>query len=259
MTGASLADLVAELSQGPPAAETFRMTVIEGLRIEEMLLSMAEQTDLDFADYASPLLDGTVTSSLLPTNIPDDDGEGLVAWEGLLAPDTYEFVVPATPVDILTTMARTLEQRVASVDWSLLESNGYTPYEGLIIASLIEKEAKLDEDRPLIASVIANRLDLGMALQIDATIIYALGGNPGRVLLSDLEIDSAYNTYRHSGLPPTPISGVRAASLEAAAAPATTDYLYYVLVDPSGAHGFSETLEEHNRKKAEAKAAGVIP
>jgi UPF0755 protein len=259
VTGTPLEDIVAQLTLGPPAADTFRVTVIEGLRIEEMLQSLADQTAFDFVDFAEPLRSGEIQSSLLPEDVPSDDRAGLIGWEGLLAPDTYEFVTDATPGDILSTMASTLERRVEGMDWSDLETLGYTPYEGLVIASLIEKEAKLDEDRPLISSVIANRLDRGMALQIDATIIYALGTNPGRVLLRDLEIDSPYNTYRYPGLPPTPIGGIRSASLEAAANPASTEYLYYVLVDPSGAHGFSETLDEHNQKKAKAKADGVIP
>jgi UPF0755 protein len=135
---------------------------------------------------------------------------------------------------------------------------GLDPYDGLIIASLIEREAKLDEERPVIASVITNRLEAGMALQVDATIIYALGVNPGEVTTADLEVDSPYNTYLNPGLPPTPIGGVRVASIEAAAAPAETEYFYYVLVNSDGTHGFSRTLEEHNEKKEQAKEAGVL-
>ena len=107
--------------------------------------------------------------------------------------------------------------------------------------------------------MIANRLDAGIALQLDATVIYALGENPGRVLESDLQIDSPWNTYKVAGLPPTPIGGVRVSSLEAAASPANTQFFYYVLVSVEGKHGFSETLEEHNAKIAKAKADGVLP
>ena len=106
--------------------------------------------------------------------------------------------------------------------------------------------------------MITNRLEDGIALQIDATIIYALGVNPGEVTIADLEIESPYNTYLYPGLPPTPIGGVRVASLEAAASPAETEYYYYVLIDSDGTHGFSETLEEHNAKKEAAKEAGVL-
>ncbi len=109
------------------------------------------------------------------------------------------------------------------------------------------------------ASAIYNRLEIGQRLQIDATVIYALGETPDRVLFEDLEIDSPYNTYLVSGLPPTPIAGVRTASLDAAAAPADTGFYYWVLVAGDGSLGFSETLEEHNAKIAQAREDGVLP
>jgi UPF0755 protein len=256
--GASTNQIISELIAGPPAPDTFRLTVIEGLRIEEMLQSLADQTGYTVDELATPLLDGTVTSPYLPDEIPEGVPE-LTAWEGLLFPATYDFVVDTAPEVIVGRLVREMNSRMAAVDWSALEEVGLTPYDGLVIASLIEKEAKLDEDRPLISSVIHNRLDEGIALQIDATVIYALGENPGRVLFRDLEIDSPWNTYRVTGLPPTPIGGVRSASLEAAAAPAKTQFFYYVLIDTDGRHGFSETLEEHNAKVEQARADGVLP
>jgi len=256
--GMSNTDIVRQLILGPPAPDVFRLTVIEGLRIEEMLASLAEQTSYTVDELAAPLLDGTVTSPYLPTELPEDVPP-LTAWEGLLFPATYDFIVDATPEAIVGRLATEMTSRMDAVDWSGVEANGLTPYDGLIIASLVEKEAKLDEERPTISSVIHNRLELGIALQIDATIIYALGENPGRVLERDLRIDSPWNTYRNVGLPPTPIGGVRALSLEAAAAPDDTEYLYYVLVATDGTHGFSETLEEHNAKVAKARADGVLP
>lgn len=258
MGGTPTNEIISQLIAGPPAPDTFRLTVIEGLRIEEMLASLADQTDYTVDELAAPLLDGTVTSPFLPEELPEEVPE-LTAWEGLLFPATYDFVADASAATIVGRLAGEMNSRMAAVDWSELEEAGFTPYEGLIIASLIEKEAKIEEDRPLISSVIHNRLDLGIALQIDATVIYALGENPGRVLFSDLEIDSPWNTYRVTGLPPTPIGGVRSASLEAAAMPAETQFLYYVLIDTDGTHGFSETLEEHNAKVAQARADGVLP
>ncbi|NNC75428.1 MAG: endolytic transglycosylase MltG, partial [Acidimicrobiia bacterium] len=240
--------LISQLTTGPPAVETFSVTVIEGLRIEEMLDSMAAQTPFTRVEFEAAL-EGVSTGLHAGSS-------NLASWEGLLAPDTYEFTVEVGPVDMLQQMASTLESRVGSRDWS---ATGLTPYEGLVVASLIEKEAKLDAERSLIASVIMNRLDIGMALQIDATVIYALGENPGRVLLSDLEIESPYNTYKYTGLPPTPIGGVRPASLDGAASPADTDFLFYVLIDPSGEHGFTADYDEFLRLKAEGKASGAIP
>ena len=258
LSGGTLAEIVAAVVAGPEATNVFLLTVIEGLTVDEMLDSIADQTPHSRQDLEEALLSGEVKSVLLPESAPSEYPE-TARWEGLLAPDTYEFLEDATSEEILSRLADTLVSRLDDQDWTLLEEAGLTPYKGLIIASLIEREAKLAEDRPLIASVIMNRLDAGIGLQIDATVLYALGENRGQLLLEDLEIESPYNTYKVAGLPPTPIAGVRLASLEAAAEPADTAFYYYVLVDPSGAHGFSETLEEHNRKKQEAKDAGVIP
>ena len=257
VTGASTDELLTALTEGPPPVESYRITVIEGLRIEEMLASLADQTPYTNGDLAAVLIDGTVTSPYLPPTLPPDTPE-LTRWEGMLFPDTYELASDATPAEILSLMANTMVSRVESIDWGGLPED-VSLEDAIVVASLIEREAKLDEDRPLIASVIYNRLAAGQLLQIDATIIYALGENPGRVLFEDLEVDSPYNTYRFLGLPPTAIGGVRLRSLEAAAAPAETNLRYYVLVDPSGAHGFSETLSEHNQKVAKARADGVIP
>ncbi len=256
-SGADYDTLVAVLVQGPEQVEVRDITVIEGLTIDEILASLSEQTGYTITQLAAPLLNGSVDSPYLPQNAPAGMDE-LVKWEGLLAPDTYEFRIDASPADILGRMANTLASRVDEMNWGALEALELEPYDGLIIASLIEKEAKLDDERPTIASVIVNRLEKGIALQIDATIIYALGENRGEVLREDLEVESPYNTYLYPGLPPTPIGGVRVASIAAAAQPEDTDYFYYVLINTDGTHGFSETLEEHNRKKQEAKDAGVL-
>ncbi len=259
VAGADDESIIEALVAGPTPVEVYRVTVVEGLDLGSMLDSLADQTPYSRAELDATLLDGGVFSSLLPEDDLPAGVPEIARWEGLLFPDTYEFRADATPEEILQRLARTLENRVGSVNWDDYDETGLTRYEGLIVASLIEREAKLDEDRPLISSVIHNRLSAGMQLQVDATVIYALGENRGRVLESDLEVESPYNTYRIPGLPPTPIGGVRLASIEAAADPAETEFRYYVLVDESGAHGFSVTLEEHNAKVAEARAAGVIP
>lgn len=237
-TGMSPEAVLALLIEGP-VREVYRLTVIEGLTISQTLDSIARQTDISFADLSRPLLDGTIVSTLMP-----GDPESLQDWEGLLFPDTYEFEVDATAEEILGLMSATMGERVGSVDWTYLDALGYTPYEGIVIASLIEKEGLFDDDRPVIASVIYNRLALDMPLQLDVTVIYALGGLPdGGLTLEDLEVDSPYNTYLVTGLPPTPISTVRMASLRAAAAPDDTPYIYF-LADEDGRAHFAETFEE---------------
>jgi UPF0755 protein len=243
---------VLEVLLAGPAGTVYRLTIVEGLTARQMLESISRQTDIPLADLTAPLLDGRVTSTLLPR-----EPVSVQDWEGLLFPDTYEFRATATPIEILTVMARTTEERVADVDWSYLIERGMTPYDGIIIASLIEREVVLDEERPLVASVVFNRLDIEMMLQIDATVIYALGGVPdGGLTLADLEVDSPYNTYRNHGLPPTPIAGVRRASLEAAAHPAETDYIYYLLTGEDGSHSFTDDFDEFLRWQREGIGDG---
>ncbi|MBN2113821.1 MAG: endolytic transglycosylase MltG [Acidimicrobiia bacterium] len=253
-TGMSIDAVIAALVEGPGGG-VLRVTLIEGLTVPAMLDSLADQAGFPVAALEGALLDGSVSSDLLPA-----PPEVLAGWEGLLFPDTYEIFENDPAAEVLQLLADTAEQRVASVDWSYLADRRLTPYDGVIIASLIEREAKLDEERPLIASVIFNRLEIDMALQIDATVVYALGGLPaGGLSLEDLEIDSPYNTYRYKGLPPTPISGVRLASLRAAAAPADTDYLYYVLSDADGRHAFTADFQEFLEFQQQAREAGLIP
>lgn len=246
------ADVVAELVTGP-GASVYRVTVIEGLRTSEILTSLAEDTPHDYAAFETALLDGSVSTSLV--EMPESPE--LQDWEGLLFPDTYEFAASAGPDAILQRLASTMEQRVNSVDWSSWEALGFTQYQGIVLASLIESEVLLDEERPVVSSVIHNRLAEGMALDIDATVLYALGTRD--VAEFDREIDSPYNTYLYPGLPPTPISAPGRASLEAAAAPEDTPYFFYVLSDGEGRHAFAETLEEHNQNVAQAREDGVLP
>jgi UPF0755 protein len=246
------ADVVAELVSGP-GAPVYRVTIIEGLRINEILTQLSESTGHSYADYEEALLGGSVTTSL--REMPEESQ--LQDWEGLLFPDTYEFSQSATAEDILQRMASTMEQRVDSIDWSDWEDLGFTPYEGIVLASLIETEVRLDEERPVVSSVIHNRLAEGMPLDIDATVLYALGTRD--VADFDREVESPYNTYRNQGLPPTPIAVPGRASLEAVAAPDETPYFYYVLANEEGGHAFAETLEEHNANVQQSRDDGILP
>ena len=265
-TGMSLGDVLEQLVAGPFSGEVFRVTVIEGLWIDEVLDSLATQSAFTKDELIEPLLSGRIGSDLMPEEVT---GAKLSDWEGLLFPDTYEFFNDVSADTIVGTLVSTMEDRVAAVDWSRLdeimiqdpgnlELRTATQYEAIIIASLIEAEAKLDVDRPLISSVIYNRLEIGQGLNIDAALVYARGER-GVPTEADKEIDTLYNTYLYRGLPPTPIGAVRRKSLEAAANPGDTAFIYYVLVSADGRHGFSETLQEHQAKVTQAKLDGVIP
>lgn len=244
-------DVVAMLVTGP-GPSVFRITVIEGLRIEEILSSLAEDTGHEYAEFEAALVEGDVSTSL--RDMPEQPE--LTDWEGLLFPDTYEFSRSASPEDILQRMASTMEQRVNSIDWSAWEELGYSVYQGIVVASLIETEVRVDAERPVVSSVIYNRLELGMPLEIDATVLYALDTRD--VNRFDRSVDSPYNTYQVNGLPPTPIAAPGRASLQAAASPDETQFLYYVLSDFEGNHAFAETLDQHNANVAQAREDGVL-
>jgi UPF0755 protein len=245
-------EVVAMLVAGP-APSVYRVTVIEGLRIEEILTALAERTPHDYNDFEIALLGGSVLTSL--HQIPDE--ATLTDWEGLLFPDTYEFSRTATPAAILQRMATTMEQRVNSIDWSAWEALGYSRYEGIVAASLIESEVRVAEERPIVSSVIHNRLEIGMRLELDATVLYALRTRD--IGEFDRSFPSPYNTYLVEGLPPTPISAPGRASLVAVAEPADTPYFFYVLADHEGRHAFAVTFAEHQANIAEARRSGVLP
>jgi UPF0755 protein len=171
--------------------------------------------------------------------------------EGWLFPDTYRFTPGATDVDILKRAHAAMKRRLAEA-WAARAPDLplKTPYEALILASIVEKETAQPGERPLVASVFVNRMRLGMRLQTDPTVIYGLGDKyDGRIHKRDLTTDTPWNTYTRDGLPPTPIAMPGAASLRAAVQPAQTPFLYFV-GRGDGTHEFSRTLEEHNRAVA---------
>ena len=126
------------------------------------------------------------------------------------------------------------------------------------MASLVQEEAGIEGDRPIISSVVYNRMRDDMLLQIDATVLYALQMRKASNTEADRATDSPYNTYKYKGLPPTPIGGVGKSSLRAALHPSTTDYLYYVLAGRDGHHAFAATYDEHLKNVEAARQAGLL-
>jgi UPF0755 protein len=252
VTGMDSADVLEALRSGP-IVDSVRVTIREGLRVSEIVSDLSSATDIPEDEFIAALEEGEVSTNLreMPDSLTLSD------WEGLLFPDTYEFSPTASARSILQRLASTMEQRVSGVDWSNFDESGFDRYESLVIASLIESEVRVADERPLVSSVVFNRLAEGMLLQIDATVLYALDSRAPRDF--DPEVDSPYNTYRFTGLPPTPISAPGLASLEAAAAPADTDFLYYVLSAPDGSHTFTSNLDDHNEAVRQAREDGVLP
>jgi UPF0755 protein len=179
--------------------------------------------------------------------------------EGFLFPATYELPRRPTAEDLVARQLDAFEQNISQVNLGYASSKNLTTYDVVIIASMIEREVQVPKERELVAAVIYNRLHAGMPLQIDATVRYASGNFTEPISPSELEIDSPYNTYTNSGLPPGPIGNPGLDSIEAAAHPAQEPYLYYV-VKPNtcGEHTFATTEAEFSRAKAaydEARAA----
>jgi UPF0755 protein len=176
------------------------------------------------------------------------------AWpEGLFFPDTYHIAVGSDDITMLKTAYQALQTRLSD-SWAKRQEGLplASPYEALILASIVEKETGIASDRPLVASVFINRLKVGMRLQADPTVIYGLGARfDGNLRRRDLDTDTPYNTYTRAGLPPTPIALVSQASLDAVLQPPRTKYLYFVSRnDGSGSSEFSETLDRHNQAVA---------
>ena len=234
-----------------PKIRFYKLTVPEGLTLVDIADRVGKIPGRDRTKFLDAARSGAVRSRFQPS--------GVKTMEGLLFPDTYLVTEKEDEAAILGRLRDRFDQ-VAS-DLNLGDRPlpaGMTPYQVIVAASLVEAEAKVPEDRPLIAAVIANRLRLGMKLQIDATVLYALGEHKTRVLYSDLEVNSPYNTYKVDGLPPTPIAAPGKASLQAVLDPAKEDYLYYVLFDKNGKHAFASTAAEFERLKAEAQRKGVL-
>jgi UPF0755 protein len=204
-----------------------RLTIVEGWTRWDIANAMYKIPELQLAEPTSalPLMDNVSLISDL-----DPKAKNL---EGYLFPDTYDFPPDTKPAEVIAIMVKRFRKEWKP-DWAQrAQAMDLSPRKVVTIASLVETEAKLSEDRPLIASVIYNRLDKQIALAVDSTVIYAskLEGkwrNDGKVYRSDVERRSPYNTRLHSGLPPGPIASPGKSSLEAALYPAQTDYIYYV-------------------------------
>jgi UPF0755 protein len=189
-----------------------------------------------FVDAAS---DATPIASVDP---------GAPNLEGYLFPETYSLPPKTSAARLVHLMVARFEQLFTTDMQQSAEAHGLSTREAVTLASIVEKETAAPSERPIVAAVYVNRLKIGMGLQSDPTVIYALeqtGAYNGNLTRKSLEVDSPYNTYRYRGLPPGPIASPGLPSLKAAVAPADVDYLYFVSRN-DGTHVFSRTLEEHN-------------
>jgi UPF0755 protein len=220
------------------------VTFREGLTIRQMAAIFEEKGFGAHADFVA------AASTAGPVREIDPQASDL---EGYLFPDTYALPRRTTAEQLVARMVAQFDRALTPEIRRQAAARGLNVRELVTLASLVEKETGKAEERPLVAAVYWNRLQVGMGLQCDPTVIYALertGRYTGNLTRADLQFDSPYNTYRYAGLPPGPIAAPGQASLEAASQPANVPYLYFVSRN-DGSHAFASTLDEHNRNVQE--------
>jgi UPF0755 protein len=235
-------DIVSALNGGHGLVNT--MTIPEGYTLSQITPLLARTLKVPMDSVQAAVRD---TALLARLDIPNP------TLEGYVFPDTYAFPVGTTARQAVREMVYSFERRWKPEWDSSIVDLKINRNDLVTMASIVEREARLPEERPVIAAVYYNRLRKGMLLQADPTIQYALGHHVGRVLYKDLEIPSPYNTYIHKGLPPGPVASPGVASLAAAANPANVPYLYFV-ASKDGHHEFRMTLEEHTSAIREVRA-----
>jgi len=219
-----------------------RFTIYEGSPIWKVASLLKERLDLDSAEL---IVLNTDSAFLAGLNLP-----GL---EGYLYPETY-FIPWGMKLEGVVKEMTAMYYAQADTIWPETMYNNLTREEVIILASIVEAETKLDEEKSIVASVYHNRLKKGMKLDADPTVIYGLGGLDRPLMGKDLRKDTPYNTYRIKGLPPTPINSPDLASIKATLFPDSTDY-YFFVADGTGGHHFSRTNHEHNKARREIKQA----
>ncbi len=240
--GTKWSDLVRAMNGGVGIIN--RITIPEGFTIAQItpVLVRSLRTTSDSVDVA--VRDPALRARLL---------DPAATLEGYLFPDTYVFAPGTTAREAVTEMVKRFEREWKPDYDTQAAALGHSRHEIVTMASIVEKEARVPEERPVIAAVYYNRLKDGMLLQADPTVQFAMGRHTERVLYRDLAIDSPYNTYLHPGLPPGPIASPGGASLRAALAPAKVPFLYFVAA-PDGHHEFRATMAEHEQAKRAVRA-----
>jgi UPF0755 protein len=244
--GASWNQLVRALAGGEGIVAT--VTIPEGFALSQIIPLLSRTLEVPAESVEVVIRDSALRAHV---------GAPTPTLEGYLFPDTYSFPAGTSARAAVTELVKRFD-RAWKPEWTAhIDSLRRRRHDVVTMASIVEKEAKVPQERPVIAGVYYNRLAINMLLQADPTVQYALPKHVERVLYKDLEIESKYNTYKHRGLPPGPIASPGAASLEAAVYPAQVSYLYFVAA-PDGHHEFRNTLKEHDeaRRVVRAQARG---
>ncbi len=241
--------IIEQLVAGPPVA-TVTVTIPEGWRIEQMAARYAKQAGIPEDEFIELARRGAAEFSADHPYLAEAYNGSL---EGFLFPKTYTVREGASARDVIEMMLDQFDKEIAQVDMAYAESKNLTLNDVVIIASIVERETKLAEERPKVASVIYNRLRKDMRLQMCSTVVYVLNRSEMRLTVAETKTDSPYNTYVNAGLPPGPIASPGLASLQAAAHPAETEYIYYVLTGKNGSHTFAKNNDDFLKAKRKSK------
>ncbi len=238
--GEPMEEILGRLQRGEQSPEGV-LTVPEGYSINDIALLVEEKTDISSQEYV-------IATRVDGRRLPLSGVEKASSLEGFLFPSTYDLEQVSNADEIVDMQLATFKEQTGDLDWGKAKELGLSEYQVLVVASLIEREARVPEERPLVAAVIYNRLSEGMKLEVDATVQYALGSWKADLTVVDLQIDSPYNTRLYEGLPPGPICNPGIAAIEAALEPAPVDYLFYVATgDEEGHHFFTRDYDEFLR------------
>lgn len=244
-TGMDPEDVVRQLVEGPNV-EGVKLVIQEGLTVQQTAANVEAAYGISVDEFLAQ-----AKASNYVADYPFLEGAYNDSLEGYLYPKTYSLGDAPTADDIIRALLNQFVAETADIDYSATY-NGLTFQQIMCMASLIERETAVEDERPIVASVIYNRLDADMPLQIDAAIVYARGGGSQGVTFSDLEIDSPYNVYKNKGLTPGPICSPSISSIKAAIDPADTDYLYYVASSAmDGTHKFSSDYDQFLKDREE--------
>ncbi|EGW40356.1 aminodeoxychorismate lyase family protein [Desulfosporosinus sp. OT] len=234
-------EIINELLNGPELTGISHVTIPEGYNTEQIISLLVQKGIGSQEEFTKVITDDTFSYPFL-----QGAPKGIHHLEGYLFPDTYYIDLKAKPHAVIDMFLQQFAKELTPEVQKQLVSKKLSISDWVTLGSLIEKEAVKATDRPLIASVLMNRLKINQPLQVDATIQFILGTPKPKLYNKDLQIPSPYNTYLHQGLPPGPIANPGDASLQAALHPAQTDFLYYV-AKKDGYHAFAKTYAEHLR------------
>lgn len=226
--------LVKKMQVGSGAMVTTKVTIPEGYTMEQIFHKLEDENVCSYDDLMDAAANYSYNYSFIDQSMQGDSKR----LEGFLFPDTYEFYQGMQASSAINKFLENFHDRLTAEMLEKADERGMTMQEVVTVASMIEKEAANDDERAMIAAVIYNRIEAGMPLQIDSTIMYVLPEHKDLLTVEDTKIDSPYNTYQNKGLPPTPIANPGLASIKATLSPASTQALYYALDAESGTHKF---------------------